>query len=118
MRMIPVGYMAKRIRKKPEWLKAAYVIDIYSVSNCISEHFADYIPFWEHNGWWFFDSPEVIRKIAKENQISLDQVSLFYYEVFEREFVGNGWLPIVPEEGCATDVVAPRTKVLAGFDVV
>jgi len=35
--MIPVGYMAKRVVKKPEWLKASNVADIYSVSSCCSE---------------------------------------------------------------------------------
>ena len=29
--MIPVGYMAKRVCKKPDWLQATQVIDIYSV---------------------------------------------------------------------------------------
>jgi hypothetical protein len=56
--MIPVGYMAKRVLRKPDWLPAPQVIDIYSVSNCHSENFADYIPYWKHNGYWFFDSPE------------------------------------------------------------
>ncbi len=50
--MIPVGYMAKRVSKKPDWLQAAQVIDIYSVSGCVSEDFADYIDYWKHNGYW------------------------------------------------------------------
>jgi len=33
--MIPVGYMAKRVIKKPDWLKATNVIDVYSVSSCV-----------------------------------------------------------------------------------
>jgi hypothetical protein len=41
--MIPVGYMAKRVQKKPDWLKAPNVIDIYSVCDCVSKNFADYI---------------------------------------------------------------------------
>jgi hypothetical protein len=63
--MIPVGYMAKRVKMKPEWLQAPHVVDIYSVSNCQCENFADYIPFWKHNGYWFFDSPEIIKSVAK-----------------------------------------------------
>jgi hypothetical protein len=41
--MIPVGYMAKRVFKKPDWLQATQVVDIYSVSGCISQDFADYL---------------------------------------------------------------------------
>lgn len=51
--MIPVGYMAKRVPMKPDWLKATDVVDIYSVSSCIAEDFADYIEYWKHNGYWF-----------------------------------------------------------------
>jgi predicted nicotinamide N-methyase len=43
--MIPAGYMAKHIAIRPEWLKAERVVDIYSVSNCVSEDFADYIKY-------------------------------------------------------------------------
>jgi hypothetical protein len=48
--MIPVGYMAKRVHKRPDWLQAPHVVDIFSVSGCISEDFADYINYWKHNG--------------------------------------------------------------------
>ena len=37
--MIAAGYMAKRVAKRPEGLKAGQVVDVYSVSGCISENF-------------------------------------------------------------------------------
>jgi len=83
--------MAKRLYKRPEWLKAPHVDEIYSVSGCISEDFADYILYWKHNGYWFFDSPEIIKSVAKENTIQFEGTSLFYYEVFEMEFDGERW---------------------------
>jgi hypothetical protein len=52
--MIPVGYMAKQVEPRSEWLQAQQVLDIYSVSGCVSKNFADYIKFWKHNGYWFF----------------------------------------------------------------
>lgn len=116
--MVPVGYMAKRVFKRPDWVRAPQVIDIYSVSNCISENFADYIQYWKHNGHWFFDSPEVIRGIAKGNQINLDGTSLFYYEVFESEFDGKDWKAFQPEPSFPTNVIAPPSKHLEGFDIV
>jgi hypothetical protein len=30
--MIPAGYMAKRVSRRPDWAKAAQVADIYSLS--------------------------------------------------------------------------------------
>jgi len=72
--------MAKRVQKRPDWLQAAHVVDIFSVSGCVSEDFADYIGYGKHNGYSFFDSPEIIKCVAKENSIELDGTSLFYYD--------------------------------------
>jgi hypothetical protein len=116
--MVPVGYMAKRVSKKPEWLKAPHVIDIYSVSNCQCEDFVDYIPSWKHNGYWLFDSPEPIKEIAKQNSISIAGTLLFYYEAYEKEFDGERWEPWAPEPSFPTHVVLPARKQLEGFDVV
>lgn len=116
--MIPVGYMAKRVSKKTDWLKSARVADIYSVSGCISEDFADYINYWKHNGYWLFDSPGVIKNLSKENSIQLEGASLFYYEAYEKEFDGERWRSYGPEPTIATNVVLPSAKRLEGFDVV
>jgi hypothetical protein len=116
--MIPAGYMAKRVTERPDWLDAPQVVDIYSVSSCQSENFADYISFWRHNGYWLFDSPEIIKSVAKEKCISLKETSLFYYEVYEMEFDGETWKPFSPELSFKTDVADPPKKQLEGFDVV
>ena len=115
--MTPAGYMAKRVSKRPDRFKAAQVNDIYSVSEHMSENFSDYIPFWKHNGYWLFDSPEVIKNVARENSIPLEGTSLFYYEVHEKEFDGEHWRPFAPES-FATAVLMPWKKRLEGFDVV
>jgi hypothetical protein len=114
--MMPVGYMAKRVCKRPDYLRAPSVIDIYSVSGCVSEDFADYIVWWKHNGYWLFDSPEIIRTTAQENEIDLDGTLLFYYEAYEMEFDGKGWSPYQPD--FEVNVVPPVRKQLEGFDVV
>ncbi len=110
--------MAKLVRKKPDWLQAPHVEDIYSVSNCNCQNFADYIPYWKHNGYWFFDSPEIIKTVAKENSIQLGGTSLFYYEAYEMEFDGEAWHPYSPEPSFPTNVIVPSRKQLEGFDVV
>lgn len=67
--MIPAGYMAKKIAQRPGWLNVPEVQDIYSVSNCLSGDFLDYIRFWRHNGYWFFDHPQIIRELSSENRV-------------------------------------------------
>ena len=47
--MIPAGYMAKNILKKPDWLEVNGVLDIYSVSDCFSKPFADFINYATNN---------------------------------------------------------------------
>ena len=119
--MIPVGYMAKRVVEWPDWLEAPQVFDIYSVSGCISEEFADYIDCWKHNGYWLFDSPGVIQEVAREKSVSLDGAKLFYYETYEMEFdeKQKHWTSFGPDEhGFETHVVNPRFKRLEGFDLV
>ncbi|HYM76257.1 MAG TPA: hypothetical protein VE377_09800 [Candidatus Dormibacteraeota bacterium] len=126
--MIPVGYMAKRVYKKAEQLKVRaitasfekmpQVVDVYSVSNCLSKDFADYIRYWKHNGYWLFDSPEIIKNLAKENSIRLEETSLFYYETHEMEFDGERWVPWSSDPSFPTNIVLPVGKEFQGFDVV
>src|ERR1041384_1906018 len=118
--MIPAGYMAKHIVAHPAWLKAEKVVDIYSVSNCVSKNFADYINYWKHNGYWLFDSPETIQEIAEERSLDLTKTSLFYYEVHEFEYDESkkSWHPFSPEQSFKTQIVEPDEKCFKVFDVV
>jgi len=116
--MIPAGYMAKRVVDRPDWLAAERVTTIYSVSGCVSENFTDYIPFWKHNGYWLFDSPEIIIAIARENEIDLAEAVLFFYEVYDLQFDSRGWTRFEPEASFGTHVSVPDAKVLEGYDVV
>ncbi|MGI8634637.1 MAG: hypothetical protein ACR2KZ_04465 [Segetibacter sp.] len=126
--MIPAGYMAKRILNRPQLvfentaiqvLESTDIVDIYSVSGCISKDFADYINFWKHNGYWFFDSPQIIQKIAKEHSIELSGTKLFYYEMYNLEFhEDNEWKSFEPEASFTTDIKKPNLKDLEGYDIV
>lgn len=117
--MIRVGYMAKKVAQRPDWLKAPEVKDIYSVSSCTSHDFMDYIKFWRHNGYWLFDSPQIIQALSRENGISLEGLTFFYYEVYEKEFdeTIKEWLPFEPES-FPTNVISPSKKTRHGYDVV
>ncbi len=118
--MLRAGYMAKRVAGRPAGFQAEGVRDIYSVSGCISENFADYIDFWRHNGYWFFDSPQIIRQLAGEHSIDLAGTRLFYYEAYEREFddAEDRWVAFRPEPSLKTEVLVPAEKALEGYDVV
>ena len=117
--MIPAGYLAKTVSGRADWLKAGTVADIYSVSGCISSPFADYVQFWKHNGYWFFDSPDVIELLARDNGIDLSATHLFYYEVHEKQYDEGekAWreFALVP---FPTNVAIAEIKQLEGFDVV
>ncbi len=119
--MIPIGYMAKKIPQRPEWLKAPSVIDVYSVSSCVSDDFADYGDYWKHNKWWFFDSPEAIQTLSRDHSIELHGTHLFYYEAFELEFDEEEWRPFSPSDANWKDpdgILEPSCKRLEGYDVV
>lgn len=118
--MTPAGYMAKQVATRPNWLKADRIVDIYSVSNCVSDDFAEYINSWKHNGYWLFDSPETIRELARVNSFDLANTKLFYYEVHGLEYDEdeNLWKPFAPEASFKTHVLQPETKTLDGYDVV
>jgi hypothetical protein len=121
--MIPAGYMAKIIAEKPDWISSDTVKDIYSLSNCASDNFADnvdYIKYWKHNGFWLFNDPEAVNSIAKDEKIDLSSATMFYYEVYEYEYYEDlkNWSAFSPELSFHTDVKRPKQKYLQGFDVV
>jgi hypothetical protein len=92
--MVSAGYMAKRVASLPTWLPR--ISTIYSVSGCVSNHFAEYINFWKHNGYTL----------------------LFFYEVFEQQYDAGRWAPFAPEPTFDTAVKPPPKKQQEGFDVV
>lgn len=118
--MIPVGYMAKHVETRPDWLKSNRVTDVYSVSNCISDDFADYINYWKHNGYWLFNSPESIQAVVEEHSLDLTDTKLFFYEAYELEYDEDekSWNPYTPESSFETHVIQPAAKELEGYDVV
>jgi len=75
-----VGKIRKRIARKSEWLQAEGVVDIYSVSNCISHDFAHYINDLRDNSYWLFDSPGIIDEDSQTDRIDLTGTKLFYFE--------------------------------------
>jgi hypothetical protein len=117
--MIPLGYMLKTAVRRPSWIEAASVHDIYSVSGCVAGNFADYILFWKHNGYWLFDSPKIIRDITASENIDVSEMTMFYYEAHESEYDDETkhWLSFSPDPSFPTLIVEPNNRWLQGYDV-
>jgi hypothetical protein len=118
--LTPAGYMAKRVAQRPAGWLGEHVIDVYSLSGCMSEIFADYVKFWKHNGYWLFDSPETIEEVAREDAVDLAGATLFYYEVYPYQFDAGEkkWKLFEPEKSFRVNILIPAEKRLEGFDVV
>lgn len=117
--MRPIGYLFKSVASRPEWLNAPQITDVYSLSGHVSKDFADYVKYWRHNGFWLFDSPAVLRAVAREHAISLEGLKLFYYEAHELQYDDSRrvWVPYQPEASFDTDIQVTATIILEGFDV-
>lgn len=118
--MIPIGYLYKNVAKRPDWLDVEKIDDIYALSGCVSEDFADYTNYWRHNGFWLFDSPSIMKDLANEHSIDLSALCLFYYEAYEVQYNDetNLWEQFFPEASFVTNIQPPKNNRLEGFDVV
>ena len=117
--MIPAGYMLKTVKKPDGWVSEAEVIDLYSLSECVSDTFANSFETWKHNGFWLYDSVAVIREVVLEQEIATSDFKLFYYEVHEDQFDDGDarWSAVMPDEAWPVQVVLPTAKTLQGYDV-
>ena len=117
--MLPLGYMYKRISPRPKWLDAEHVVDVVSLSDCTSPNFTDWFSNTEHNGYYLFDSPEMIESLAKDYGVPLEGLSLLYFEAFEHEYdeEDHRWSAFAPNPTFATAVQAPAQPSLRGFDI-
>ena len=72
-----------------------------------------------HNGFWLYDSPEIMIELASQQKLSLQDMMLFYYEVHEKECcnLSGEWRPTQVEQAFPTNVQVPKVKELQGFDV-
>jgi len=117
--MTPLGYIAKRIIPCPDWLDVPNIESIYSVANCISEDFADYIDFWRHNGFWLFDHPKIIAEICGENLIDMTGLRFLYLEseLLQYDPDLKKWIEYAPESSFPTNVAKLTGTKMLGYDV-
>jgi hypothetical protein len=109
-----IGYFPKRTTKRPDWLAAAGVDEIASVSSCISAGPDDWIQLWLHNRWGFYDSPEIALKAVPTALRS--EFDLFAYELYPAVFDTGDERPLAipPSDAVGLD----DSFVSLGYDVV
>lgn len=111
--------MAKFVSSPSGWMTSNRVEKVFSVSAHLSKDFCDWIDHWLHNGYWLFDDPALIQKIASEKGIDLSDATWFFYEAFEEQFTPDlGWQSIAADSSFALAVMRPEPLFLAGYDVV
>ena len=117
--MIPLGYFYKQVLPKPDYLQNKSVVSIFSVSGCISDDFCDYVNHWKHNKYWYFDSPELMNEIIEIENISTDNLKLFFYYAYEEQYdeVSKTWSPYPFEPSFSTNIKIPSSSTFEGYDI-
>jgi hypothetical protein len=113
--VIDAGYFAKRIEPKPEGLNAPGVVEICSVSNCISKGPEGWIGHWLHNGlgWYnrLLDAAAVLPAHDKSTH------RLFAYRIYPMFFRNGGRQALVLPADVRPEPI-PDTFRSLGFDTV
>jgi hypothetical protein len=92
------GYFPKLVASVPDWIHAAGVVDVCSVSTCISTGPAGWIDHWLHNGLGWFDTPESAAQVIPQGTTG---VRLFAYRLLDTRYRGGlaevwEWPPVRP----------------------
>ena len=101
-----------------EWLEVPGVVDVFSVSACINNNFAEYITDWKHTGYRLFDSPELIREVAAAHQLIQKPRSSSTTKPSPLSFIMVDGVILNRDKSIETRIVVPIHKQVAGFDVV
>jgi hypothetical protein len=117
--MIPAGYNIRSIAK-PDWLKAPQITEVFSAGGVANREFAVYSMFWKQNGFFMYDSADLVKRLAQSIDFDLKHHALFYYEVYEQELVDapSNWRTIQPQAEIATNVKRPVHHQIHGYDIV
>jgi hypothetical protein len=73
-----VGYFPKHVVARPEWLEAPDVVDVHSVSVCVSPGPENWVLKWLHNALGFFDTQEAALAAIPAGA---PQMTMFAYKV-------------------------------------
>jgi hypothetical protein len=111
----------KKVEKECSWLEPASVQKVCSISGCVSRNHELFDSGWiPENKAKLCDAPEEYARAAAvwKKALSLSGYSLFYYEMFEREFDDDAgiWRDI-PAESFPVLRQRPERCMMLGYDV-
>jgi len=80
-----VGYLLKRTALRPDFVKNENVVEIASVSGCISAKPKDWITRWRHNELGFYNSEALAKSVLgedeRENEPAFDLYAYALYQI-------------------------------------
>ena len=107
------GYFPKHVVSRPDWIHAAGVVEVCSVSNCVSLGPEGWVDRWLHNELAWYDSPDLALQLLPPDAAP---ARMFAYRLLCTRFVAGN------EEPWAWPLVAPvalaPTFRSIGFDAV
>lgn len=113
--LIDAGYFAKRITPKPETLDAPGVVEICSVSNCISQAPEGWIEHWLHNQFGWFNRASDAQAVVPPHQRAAYR--LFAYRIYPALFRNGARHEFALPSDVHPDPVPPTFRSV-GFDAV
>ncbi len=75
-----IGYFAKPVMMRPEWLKAEQVEEVCCWDACKINPRFDWINAWRHNAEWVYNTPELAWSVVPDSVRS--DCQMFGYRVF------------------------------------
>lgn len=113
-----LGYLAKKLAPRPDWLACPNVEFVASVSECIAPAPPDRIDRWEHNHLELYDSESLAKGIIPRED--LREYIIFAYHALPRIFHDGkalDWYPMTNFEAASPTLDDPFDEHL-GFDIV
>jgi hypothetical protein len=113
MELVSAGYFPKRTLRRPDWLKAPGVVEICSVSTCISPGPESWIEAWKHNELGWYDSPDLAWAVVPREAEGFE---VFAYSLAPVVFVEGSARHLAPSLPAVTQ--RPACYEPVGFDAV
>jgi hypothetical protein len=111
-----VGYFPKVTQSGTDWLGNESVLEICSVSHCISEGPDGWINQWKHNELGFYDSEEIAYQVIEENPSAFH---LYAYKMYPLSCLQGKTKSALIPSAIASQVAALSTDYeLLGYDIV
>lgn len=91
-----IGFLAKKIAPRPDWLKVESAREICSLSNCISKMHPDAFAQWKHNRFNLYRTEALALEVIPEAERI--EYTTFAYRLWPVKFDQGGQGEFVPEK--------------------